>query len=68
MSDIIAILTTLLAIYAFMMGVFIISENRRPQATLAWMLVLIFAPGVGVLAYFFFGRPRKAFSKESAGS
>jgi cardiolipin synthase len=38
-------------------------ENRRPQSTLAWMLVLWFAPGVGLLIYLFFGRDSKAFSK-----
>jgi cardiolipin synthase len=65
MNDIVAILTTLLAIYAFIMGVFLISENRTPQATLAWMLAFIFAPGIGVIAYLFFGRDRKAFSKQS---
>jgi cardiolipin synthase len=47
------------------MCIFLISENRRPQATLAWMLVLIFAPGIGLLVYLFFGRDWKAFSKQS---
>ena len=65
MSEVGNILTTLLAIYAFVMGVFLISENRTPQATLAWMLVFIFLPGIGVLAYLFFGRDGKAFSKQS---
>jgi cardiolipin synthase A/B len=45
------ILTTLLAIYALGMTVFLISENRRPQATLAWLLAFFFAPGIGVLIY-----------------
>jgi cardiolipin synthase len=45
--------------------VFIILENRRPQATLAWMLAFFFAPGIGLLVYIFFGRDRKAFSKQS---
>jgi cardiolipin synthase A/B len=44
---------------------FIILENRRPQATLAWMLVFFFAPGIGLLVYIFFGRDRKAFSRRS---
>ena len=44
---------------------FLISENRRPQATLAWMLVFIFAPGIGLFIYILFGRDRKAFSKQS---
>src|SRR5688500_7389099 len=41
------ILTVLLALDALGTGVFLILENRRPQATLAWMLVFIFAPGIG---------------------
>jgi cardiolipin synthase len=45
--------------------VFIILENRRPQATLAWMLVFFFAPVLGLLVYIFFGRERKAFSRQS---
>ncbi len=58
------IITTGLALYALTMAVYLISENRRPQATLAWMLVFIFAPGIGVLIYVLFGRDRKAFSKQ----
>lgn len=65
MSQLTSILTTLLALYALATGAFLISENRRPQATLAWMLVLFFAPGIGLLIYFLFGRDRKAFSKRS---
>ena len=65
MTDITHLFTTVVAVYAFVMGVFLISENRTPQATLAWMLVFIFLPGIGVLAYLFFGRDGKAFSKQS---
>src|SRR5687768_3756066 len=65
MSDFLTIPTTLLGIYAFVMMVFLVIENRRPQSTLAWMLVLFFAPGIGLLIYLFFGRDTKAFSKRS---
>ena len=65
MNHIGAILTVSLTLYALGMCVFLISENRRPQATLAWMLALIFAPGIGLLIYIFFGRDWKAFSKQS---
>lgn len=58
-------LTAALALYALVMGVFIILENRRPQATLAWMLAFIFAPGIGLAVYLLFGRDVKAFSKQS---
>lgn len=56
-------LLTLLSVYALAAGVFLIAENRRPQATLAWLLAFVFAPGVGLLVYMLFGRDRKAFSK-----
>src|SRR3954463_7235931 len=59
------ILTGALALYALMTGVYLISENRRPQATLAWMLVFVSLPGLGLIAYVLFGRNRKAFAKQS---
>jgi cardiolipin synthase A/B len=65
MSDLPTVVTTVLTVYAVAMGVFLISENRSPQATLAWMLAFILAPGLGVLIYLFFGRDTKAFSKQS---
>ncbi len=58
------ILTVSLTLYGLGMCLFLISENRRPQATLAWMLAFFFAPGVGALIYIFFGRDWKAFSKQ----
>lgn len=51
--------------YALLTGIFLLLENRRPQATLAWMLLFLSLPGVGVLVYVLFGRGRKAFSKQS---
>lgn len=65
MNHISTILTVSLTLYALGMCLFLISENRRPQATLAWLLVLMFAPGIGLLIYLFFGRHWKAFSKQS---
>lgn len=66
MSHLGTILTVSLGLYALVTTIFLISENRRPQSTLAWMLVLFFAPGLGLLVYFLFGRDRKAFSKQSS--
>ena len=63
MPDIATILTALLAAYALLSAIFIVSENRRPQATLAWMLAFFAAPGLGLLFYLLFGRDRKAFSR-----
>ena len=34
----------------------LLMENRQPEKTMAWMLVLIFVPGIGIIFYFFFGR------------
>jgi cardiolipin synthase A/B len=61
-SDISWIIGTVVALYGLLVGAFLISENRSPQATLAWMLAFIRAPGLGVLIYFLFGRDTKAFS------
>jgi cardiolipin synthase A/B len=58
------ILTMSLGLYALGTGIYLISENRRPQATVAWMLGLFFLPGIGLAAYVLFGRDRKAFAKQ----
>lgn len=36
--------------------VVILSENRNPVKSLAWVTVLLVVPGVGLILYFFFGR------------
>lgn len=53
------------AAYALLTAVFILLDNRRPQATLAWMLLFLTLPGIGIVVYALFGRDRKAFSRES---
>jgi cardiolipin synthase len=64
-SEVAPVLSAALVIYALLATGFIIFENRRPQATLAWILVFFFAPGIGLLIYILFGRDRKAFSRQS---
>lgn len=39
--------------------VVILSENRNPIRSLAWIIALLFLPGVGVIFYLFFGRSMK---------
>ena len=34
----------------------IITDNRNPLKTLPWIIVLVFAPVVGLVFYFFFGQ------------
>lgn len=35
--------------------VMVIAENRHPVKTIAWIMVLIFLPGLGLVLYFIFG-------------
>jgi cardiolipin synthase len=65
MPDIGTILTSALALYGLLAAVFLVSENRRPQSTFAWMLAFVFAPGLGLLVYLLFGRDGKAFSRRT---
>ena len=36
--------------------VVVISENRNPVKTIAWVVVLLFLPIIGIVFYFFFGQ------------
>jgi cardiolipin synthase len=54
----------LFALYALIVAIFIISENRSPQSTFAWIFFFLVAPGIGLVIYFFFGRGWRAFSRE----
>lgn len=59
-----ALLGWLFAGYALVTGVYIVLENRRPQATFAWMLLFLAVPVLGLVVYLLFGRDRKAFSRQ----
>lgn len=37
----------------------IITENRNPLKTIPWVIVLLFAPGIGLVFYFFFGQDNR---------
>ncbi|MEG1544999.1 MAG: phospholipase D-like domain-containing protein, partial [Tannerellaceae bacterium] len=37
----------------------IITENRNPLKTIPWVIVLLLAPGIGLLVYFFFGQDNR---------
>jgi cardiolipin synthase len=34
----------------------VVTENRNPIRTLAWILVLIYLPAIGILCYYIFGQ------------
>ena len=63
MSHAATIVTVALSVLVVGTIVFLVLENRRPQATVAWMLAFFVAPGIGAVLYVLFGRGRKAFSK-----
>lgn len=59
--------------FAVVVGTMIVVllDNRNPLKTIAWLLVLIFLPFVGIIIYFFFGqdqRRERIISKKSFGS
>ncbi|MCW5951232.1 MAG: cardiolipin synthase [Propionibacteriaceae bacterium] len=50
------VIDIVLIVYWLAVSVLIIAENRDPTAALAWLLVLVALPGIGLVIYFFFGR------------
>ena len=50
------------AAYVLAAGGFVIAENRRPQATFAWIFLFIVLPVFGVVIYVLFGRELSDFS------
>ncbi|WP_350344110.1 cardiolipin synthase [Proteinivorax tanatarense] len=59
--------STLFLIIVIFLSVVLLLQNRKPSRTLAWILVLIFFPVVGVLLYLYLGqthRKKKTFLKK----
>ena len=48
-----------LLLYLALAVAWVILEKRQPSSTMAWLLVLIFMPFVGMLFYLYFGRQRR---------
>ena len=44
-----------IAFYAAYVAVYLVLQRRSPQATLAWLLLLTFLPGLGLLLYYLIG-------------
>lgn len=51
-----SLIVPLSALYVLVVVVVLIYEDRDPSTTLAWLLVLLFLPVVGIPLYFFAGR------------
>ena len=45
---------------------FVLLERRQPAATLAWIMALLFLPGLGVVLYLVFGRRRAIRARRTA--
>lgn len=61
MMDVV-IYSVLAAIYVLLVVsqmLVVMLENRQPVKTIAWLMVLFFLPGLGLILYFFFGRNKK---------
>lgn len=52
-------------LYALVIAIYVVLENRNPQSTYAWLLTLLLFPPVGLVLYYFFGRGWHAFSREN---
>jgi cardiolipin synthase len=57
------VLWTVYFVYMVVSAIFIISENRSPSVTMAWILSFLALPVVGVLLYIFLGRTVNFFSR-----
>jgi len=62
------VLTALYFITVLTVIVVVLSENRNPVKSMAWMLVLVLLPVVGLGVYLFFGRSLKGVNMISRAS
>src|SRR5687767_14869698 len=58
------ILFLFFTINAIVVAIFVITDNRSPTSTIAWILLLTFFPVIGLLVYIFLGRTWKAFGRQ----
>ena len=58
------LLLDLFILYGLIVAFWLISENRSPQSTFAWIFLLLLFPLGGIVLYHFFGQGWRTFSKE----
>ena len=63
--DWVQVLTVLVGVYAAVIAVFLVLENRSPQSTFAWLFLMLGFPVGGLIIYTLFGRGWKAFSRKN---
>jgi cardiolipin synthase len=63
--DWVQVVTVLAGVYAAVIAVFLVLENRSPQSTFAWLFLMLGFPIGGLFIYTLFGRGRHAFSRKN---
>ena len=63
--DWVQLLTVSAAVYAAVIAVFLVLENRSPSSTFAWLFLMLGFPVGGLVIYTLFGRGWKAFSRKN---
>src|SRR6185503_12712474 len=63
--DWVQVVTALAGVYAAVIAVFLVLENRSPQSTFAWLFLMLGFPVGGLIIYTLFGRGWKAFSRKN---
>lgn len=58
MPEPVSYLALIWALYLLAVTVYIVSENRRPQSSFAWLLLFVLLPVAGLILYVFVGRMR----------
>lgn len=58
------LLLDLFILYGLLVAFWLISENRSPQSTFAWIFLLLLFPLGGIVFYHFFRHGWRTFSKE----
>ena len=64
---ILTMFASLFTISTILLSIVIILDNRNPTRTMAWLLTLIFLPGIGIFLYLYIGqnhRKRETFTKK----
>jgi len=62
-----SLVTVLYFLTVVFIAILIILENRNPEKTISWILVLILLPFIGIVIYLFFGqeyRKTKMYSRK----
>lgn len=63
MPDSGTILALIGSVYLLVVIVFIVSENRRPQSSFAWLLLFVVLPAAALVPYVLFGRMRRGVGR-----